>query len=485
MPPLKKPKSYDFIRLKPRKALLAAETDVLIVGGGPAGLGAAYGAAKAGAEVILAERYGFFGGNATAALVNPFMSFYTQKKISSKACQALPIYPRDHGEGFPAIGGVVKNFIERLVKAGGAIPPGGKTGFVVPFDHEIFKLSAIELLDELGVKYLLHSFASGITGIEDEKRDKGRQMQKTNGVVFETKSGPVAIEAQVIIDCTGDGDIAAAAGAPFDIGREQDGQCQPMTLYFRMGDFKKEIFEKYVEDHPGQWNGVCGLLDLIHEATEKGELDLPREDMLFFSTPHEKEVSINSTRVIDVLGTDVWDLTYAEWHSRKQLKQIVRFLKKYVPGFLHSYNVQSGVDIGVRETRRIIGDYTLTVEDILSLKRFDDRIALSTYPLDIHCPSGKGTEITRIPEGGAYGIPLRCLIPKKTSNMLTAGRCISGTHEAMASYRVMPVSMATGQASGVCAALAAKHSQTTRQVSYKDVQRVLIGQGAFLEVKNP
>src|SRR5690606_13857137 len=142
---------------------------------------------------------------------------------------------------------------------------------------------------------------------------------------------------------------------------------------------------------------------------EAGELDLAREDILFFGTPHEKEVSVNSTRVTRVMGTDVWDLTFAEWERRRQLRQLAAFFKRYVPGFEKSYVAQSGVHVGVRETRRILGDYLLTADDCLNTRKFDDVIARGSYPLDIHNPTGKGTVLQKLPPGEAYDIPLRCL----------------------------------------------------------------------------
>jgi hypothetical protein len=219
---------------------------------------------------------------------------------------------------------------------------------------------------------------------------------------------------------------------------------------------------------------------LINKATLKGELKLLREDILFFATPHEKEVSLNCTRVNRVLGTDVWDLTYAEYQSRQQMKQIISFLKRYIPGFEAAYAIQSGSQIGVRETRRIQGEYQLTAEDILSAKKFPDRIARSTYPIDIHNPKGSGTILKRLPPGEYYDIPLRCLLPQKIDNLLVAGRCISGTHEAHSSYRVMPVSMATGQAAGICAALSVKTQRIPRRIPIEEVQQELNRQGANL-----
>jgi hypothetical protein len=449
---------------------VAARTDVLVVGGGPAGLGAALGAAAAKVDVILVERFGFLGGNATAALVMPLMSFHTWSAPRSEREGAATLYPTDHGRGEPVVAGVLQTLLDRLVKVGGAVAPSAKTGYMVPFDPELFKLGALELLDEAGVHFLLHAFAS-------EAIVEG---QRVTGVVFETKSGPVVIHASVVVDCTGDGDVAARAGAPFEVGRQEDRLVQPMTLMFRMVEFERAAFEAYVKAHPDQWRGVHGLWDLVKKAAEAGELELPREDLLFFATPHEREVSVNSTRVTRTLGIDVWDLSYAEWQSRRQMRQIAAFLNRYVPGFAKSYLVQSGTHIGVRETRRIVGEYQLTGDDVLGARKFPDVIARSAYPVDIHNPEGQGTQLKRLPPGESYDIPLRCLLPQRVEGLIVAGRCISGTHEAHSSYRVMPVSMATGHAAGVCAALAVKQQRAPPAVPVDEVQTELRRQGADL-----
>jgi hypothetical protein len=185
-------------------------------------------------------------------------------------------------------------------------------------------------------------------------------------------------------------------------------------------------------------------------------------------------------RVTEVIGTSVWDLTRAEFTAHRQLAQIARFLRDRVPGFSDSYVVQSGVQVGVRETRRIVGEYQLTGQDVLTARRFDDAIARGAYPVDIHNPSGRGTTLKRLPRGQSYDIPLRCLFPRDVDRVLVAGRCISGDHVAHSSYRVMPISMATGQAAGVCAALAAAQGKRPQDIPASAVQRELRSQGASL-----
>jgi hypothetical protein len=301
-----------------------------------------------------------------------------------------------------------------------------------------------------------------------------------NDVFFHTKSGAVAIRAKIVCDCTGNGDIAAAAGASFEIGRD-DGLTQPATLHFRIGGFSPERFKKYVEKHPDDWTGVSGLQRLMKQAADHENSSFPREDMLFFGSTYEDEVYVNSTRISGVLGTDVFDLTRAEWEGRRQTETVFAFLKKHVPGFEHARLVQTGATICIRETRRITGRYMLSEHDLLSAQRFEDAVAQGAYPIDVHDPDGKGTALQHIPAGKAYQIPLRSLIPVNLNWLVMAGRCISGTHLAHASYRVMPVAFATGHAAGVCAALAATCGLPVDSVPAGKVRAVLRSQGALLD----
>ncbi len=465
-------RAVEEIRLPERSAKVIPEVDVLVVGGGMAGIAAAIGAAEGGAKVLLAERFGFLGGNATAGLVLTLASYYTSSNIPLEKSTDLTLFPVDHGSGKPTIAGVLARLVERLVKSNGAFAPSKFTGFMVPFDPEIFKFVALQMVDEAGVELLLYAFASSVL-MEDTP---------LRGVVFETKSGPVVVKAKVTIDCTGDGDVAAFAGAPFEVGRSMDRMVQPMTLMFLIGGFNFEHFADYVHVHQDQWHGVEGLSKLMEKASSNGELHVPRESALFFGNIRKNNVLVNSTRVLDTLGTDVWDLTRAELVGRRQVFELANFFRKYVPGFEKAFVAQSGITTCVRESRRIMGEYLLTAKDVLDTHKFPDQIAFGSYPVDLHSPTGKGTMLKKIKPGQAYGIPLRCLVPQKVENLLVAGRCISGTHIANASYRTMPICMATGQAAGVCAAIATKENLTPRRVNASMVREVLLKQGAIVDL---
>jgi len=219
---------------------------------------------------------------------------------------------------------------------------------------------------------------------------------------------------------------------------------------------------------------------LFEEAKVKGEISIPRENVLYFPTTRKGEIHFNTTRVIMVDGTKAKDLTYAEVEARRQMVELVKFLREKVPGFKNAYLLTSGVQIGVRETRRIIGEYILTGSDIIRARKFKDSIARGSYPIDIHNPTGEGTVIKRLPPGEFYDIPYRCLVPKKVDNLLVAGRCISSTHEAQAAVRVMPIVVAIGQAAGTAAALAVKLNVYPRKINVSSLQETLKKQGVIL-----
>jgi len=411
---------------------MARSYDVVICGGGLTGVAAAMGAARIKVSTLLIEQYGFLGGMATNGLVHPFMSY--------------------HAGGEQIIHGVFQNILDRLTEKKAL-----RDGYI--FDSEIMKLILDEMVLESKVDLLLHTF------IVDAKTKENTLL----GVYVENKSGREEIRGKVIIDATGDGDVAARAGAPFEKGREKDGLMQPMTLNFRMGNVdrskmpsRKAINEIYVH------------------AKEKGEISNPTKNVLWFNTLRDKVVHFNTTRIIKKDSTNADDLTDAEIEGRKQVWEMVNFLKNHIPGFENSYLLMMAPQIGPRESRRIIGEYIITEKDILKPRKFDDVIARGSYGIDIHNPAGAGTVLKHLEPGTSYDIPYRSLIPLKINKLLIAGRCISSTHEAQSAIRIMPICTAIGHAAGVAAAMAARRDTVPRELSIADLQRELLKQGANL-----
>jgi len=293
---------------------------------------------------------------------------------------------------------------------------------------------------------------------------------KVKGVIVESKSGRQAILSDIVVDCSGDGDIAARCGALFKKGRDKDGLTQPPSLMFILANVDTKESDKIPRSE------VYQLTKKAHELSE-----LPSSvDQLWFFTLQNGIVSVNGTRVNRVDCTKVKDLTRAELESRKQIPQVIAFLRKYIPGFKSATLVGTGPIIGIRETRRIEGDYILNADDIVEARQFEDQIAKSGYFIDIHNPEGAGVTLRYVKDGGAYGIPYRCLLPKIIDNLLVAGRCISTTYEAHASTRVMGPCMAMGQAAGTAAALAVKEKITPRQLDVQELRRALSEQKAIL-----
>lgn len=415
-----------------------SQYEVVIVGGGTAGVAAAIAAARNDADTLLIERYGFLGGTMTAGLVNPFMTFYAGEE--------------------QIIQGIFQEMLERLEDMNGY---DEKTK---SFDVEVMKIVLDRMIGEAGVKPLLHTCVIGTS----------MKANMIRGVEIHNKSGRKTVLGEVLVDSTGDGDVAVMAGAPYEKGRTEDGLTQPMTLNFRMGGVD-------VEKMPPR--DVVNRL--FREAKARGGITFPREHVLFFSTTRKGEIHFNTTRVIKVDGTNAEDLTYAEIEARKQMIQLVRFLKERVSGFEDAYLLTSGTQVGIRETRRIVGDYVFTGEDITKAKKFNDVIARGSYWIDIHSPTGEGQEKTNFymkgpPAGASYDIPYRCIVPKKVDNLLIAGRCISSTHEAQAAIRVIPIVIAIGQAAGTAAALSVKRDVSPRELDISLLQETLRKQGANL-----
>jgi hypothetical protein len=441
--------------------------DVLVIGGGNAGCAAAIAAARHGAKTLLVERYGFLGGTATAAMVGPWMTFHSGSKR--------------------IVGGIAQEIVERLVRKGGS--PGhvrdssDYVATITPFDPEIHKAVLFEMMQEAGVDLLLHAYF-----LRSLVRDGG-----VEGAVFATVAGEREYRAAFTIDTTADAYVAASAGVATQQG-DASGRVQPASLMFRLSHVDLSKTATYVRMHPDQMRtslkahervapamtAVAGLYDLWNDALEHGEVSVPRELVSFFISPYPDEVTVNMTRVTDVDPLDPDDLTRAEVAARGQVMQLLEFFRSRVPGFENARIAATGTQIGIRESRRIVGEYTLTRDDVLQARHFDDAVARSAYPIDIHNPSGSGTTTHRLPAGESYEIPYRCMVPAYVDSLLVAGRCISTTHEALASTRLTPTVMTLGQAAGTAAALAKQTGKRLRSIDTQALRSTLIHDGVLL-----
>ena len=443
--------------------------DVLVVGGGNAGCAAALAAARTGARTMLVERYGFLGGTATASMVGPWMTFHS-------------------GED-RIVGGIAQEIVERLVEMGGS--PGhlhdasDYVATVTPFDPEFHKALLFRMMRESSVDLLLHAYVLGAVRDLDGL--------SVTGARFATVGGERRIIARCTIDATADAFVAADAGVETQQGDEH-GRVQPASLMFRLGHVDLAALAAYVRSKPDQMRtslkaherepraltAVAGLYELWNAARDRGDVTIPRELVSFFATPYPDEVTVNMTRVIDIDPLDPDDLTRAEIEAREQVMQLLTFFRRDVPGFANARLTATAAQIGVRESRRIVGAYTLTADDVLHARRFDDAIARSAYPIDIHDPSGSGTTTHRLEPGESYEIPYRCLVPARVDDLLVAGRCISTTHEAHASVRLTPTVMTIGQAAGVAAALSVQRAIPPRQLDVYRLRERLTAAGVDL-----
>lgn len=447
-------------------------TKVLVVGGGSAGIPAAIASARNNVDTMLIDKFGCVGGMATTGLVGPFMtSFDAQGKRQ-------------------IIKGIFEEFVCRMERAGGAIHPSkvragsSYSSFLVrghdhvgPFNVEAFKLTAIEMLEEAGVKVLLHStFVDTITDGNNVK-----------GIIIANKSGLQIIEADIIIDCTGDADVAASAGVPFHLGDGENNIMQPATMFFRIGGTESDKIRQSIEENInkiGFFNGVLlGAFNWkISEAREKGEWNIARLHVGMYECVKKGDWRINTSRILDVDGTNPEDLTRAEIEGRKQVAAIVDFMKKNIPGCENAYLIDTAFTIGIRETRHIIGEYVMTKEDVLNAVISDDAIAIASDSIDIHAKGNSSSgEYAVIKKGSCYGIPYRCLIPLKIENLYVAGRSVSATSEAASAIRVMPPCFAMGEAAGTAAALSLKSNCGPRDLDIQLLQNTLKKQNVVLE----
>lgn len=406
--------------------------DLIVAGGGLSGVAAAIAAAREGLSVLIFDKGNSFGGAAADSLVNPFMGYSTSDP--------------DTGETITLCRGVFAEIVDRMTEAGGM---KGKCSF----NEEYMKLILNRMLLEAGVEILFNSY---LTDAETE-----------NGVVksltVANKSGKQCFAADYFIDATGDGDLAVLCGCPYHIGREGDGLCQPMTLCFRVANVDVDRYKEEKNE----------MNRLYKEYQKSGKIKNIREDILSFFSPVDNVIHFNSTRIVKRNPTDAQDITLAEIEAREQAFELFNFLKENFTSFKNAQMLMTAARTGVRESRMIEGEYTLTQEDLVNCTKFEDSIAVGNYDIDIHNPEGSGTSHYYFAPGEYYTIPYRCITPKNTSNLLITGRCISSTHEAQASYRIMPICCCLGQAAGTAAAAAKAKGCGVSEIDVAELQKKL------------
>lgn len=407
------------------------ETDVLVLGSGPSGLAAAYTAAKGGARVIIADQCGNIGGISTSGL----MSHWT--------------------------GSCGSRLYHEILRRAAA-----KNDFEVEnitlIDPEKLKTLYLEMLDESGCKIMLYTFAADAICSGDN----------VLGATVVNKSGMTDIYASVTVDATGDGDIAASAGAEFTLGREEDGKMQPATLMFKVGgvDCDRAAF---IPSFETAYDTERGEL----QALAKQHIPYPAGHILTYPSTLPGVVTCNMTNAIDIDGTDADDLTRATITCRRQIDDIVKYLREFVPGYEKCFVISSASLIGVRETRHFKGKYTITEQDILAARVFDDYIVKDAFfNFDVHNITGAGLDKTGVQKDFAqsrgYTIPYGCLLPERKEGLLFCGRNISGTHMAHANFRAMPICVGTGEAAGAAAAIAVKRGCRPSEVDAKSIREM-------------
>ena len=416
--------------------------DIIVAGGGFSGACAAIAASRSGKRVLLIEKYNCLGGVAVNNLVMPFMPNHTKNP--------------ETGERMELSGGLYLEILKELDKISPHPAPWREC-----FSEEYLKLVLNRMAIQSGVTLLYQSTVTQV-------KMSGEWLKS---VSVHNVSGNTEYSAQCFIDATGDANICHMAGYEYHLGRESDKKCQPMTLSFRVGNVDMDRFDREQPKINTLWK----------KMQAEGKIRNPRDNLLIFKTADIGVLHFNSTRVIGLDPTDASELTRAEIEAREQVFEIFDFLRSNLSAFEKSVLLSTGMQIGVRESRRVVGEYTLTRDDIINCAKPYDGVALCNYDMDIHSPDGGGTDHYYLKEGQYYSIPYRCLVPRGSKNLLVTGRCISATHEAQSSLRIMPVCASLGQASGVAASLFCKKPVGVAEINIDSLKSALREQGAILE----
>jgi len=444
--------------------------DLVVVGGGPGGIPAAISAARMGIKVLLIEKNGYLGGVAASGLA--LLGFIDRM-------------------GKKAVGGIADEFVKRLSELGGTLGHNicPVHNSLTPINPGLFRIVSFEKCIESGVELLLHS------EVVDVKVDN----KKIRQILVLSCCQKIEIESDIVIDATGDGCIGYLAGASYFKGQDETGVLQPASLIFTVGNVNFGKFRNYISLNPDEFelpksyttgkytinffNSVkrycfIGLKNLIKMAQENNDFNIPRDRFIYITTPNKGEVAINTTRAIDIDATNPWDITRGEEECHLQILQLVKFMKKYVPGFENIYITGIAPSLGIRETRRIVGRKILKKDVINEEKIAEDTIALAAYNIDIHDGNDIGIELKSVDR--AFGIPYGCLLSKDMEGLIMSGRCISVDNFIFGSTRVMGTCMAVGEAAGTSAGLAIKNGCSPSELSVEELRNQLLKNGAIL-----
>ena len=439
--------------------------DVVVVGAGPAGIGAAVAAARNGAKTLVFEAHGCIGGMGTSGMVSPFMTSY------DAPCENM------------IIRGVFEELVNRMVEIGGAVDPKDVRNEqpyasyfhighnnVTPFDPHVFKLIGMRMLRESGAELLLQT--QFVNVIKDGDR--------ITGVVINNKDGLSVIEAKIVIDCSGDADVAARAGVNYIMGNEEDGNLQPASMFMRIADADMDVVNAHMAEHSDEIRPFFGPFSWIIKEFPEDWDNFPRGEICIFADVTPGEFSINCSRILDIDATKAEHVTRATMIGQEQCQHIFQFMKKHAPGFENSRIIATADAIGIRETRHIEGEYKLTGDEVAACKVHEDAIACMATNMDTHNKDNPGGSFFIPKNGPFFTVPYLCLVPKGISNLLVAGRAISADAIAGSAIRMMPSCMAFGQAAGTAAAMCAAQGIAPKNVDVQVLRKTLVEQGQFV-----